>query len=105
MESPSHLRDHPVEVTLTLLATLLYCREREITDTLVELLISTVHRINARADRGGGLALTRSSPERSGCGAVCLGFGGCGVGGTDYVVVWRWLPAPPVTVTVGSPYA
>lgn len=50
MESPSHLRDHPAEVTLTLLAALLYCREREITDTLVELLISTVHRINARAE-------------------------------------------------------
>jgi hypothetical protein len=37
-------------VGLTLLAALLYCREREITDTLVELLISTVHRINARAE-------------------------------------------------------
>ncbi|MGH8880132.1 MAG: DUF4158 domain-containing protein, partial [Stackebrandtia sp.] len=50
VEAPSHLRDHPLEVTLTLLAALLYCREREITDTLVELLISTVHRINARAE-------------------------------------------------------
>jgi TnpA family transposase len=50
VESPSHLRDHPPEVTLTLLSALLYCREREITDTLVELLISTVHRINARAE-------------------------------------------------------
>jgi uncharacterized protein (DUF4415 family) len=50
VESPSHLRDHPLEVTLALLAALLYCREREITDTLVELLISTVHRINARAE-------------------------------------------------------
>ena len=50
VESPSHLRDHPLEVTLPLLAALLYCREREITDTLVELLISTVHRINARAE-------------------------------------------------------
>jgi len=37
-------------VRLTLLAALLYCREREITDTLVELLISTVDRINARAE-------------------------------------------------------
>ena len=50
VESPSHLRDHPREVTLTLLAALLYSREREITDTLVELLISTVDRINARAE-------------------------------------------------------
>ncbi|WP_202806740.1 hypothetical protein [Kribbella catacumbae] len=51
MESPSHLRDHPVELRLTLLAALLHAREREITDTLVDLLISTVHRINARAVR------------------------------------------------------
>jgi hypothetical protein len=33
-----------------LLATLLYCRDLEITDTLLELLISTVHLINARAE-------------------------------------------------------
>ncbi|MGH3518510.1 MAG: Tn3 family transposase [Haloechinothrix sp.] len=50
VEAPSHLRDHPPEVTQILLAALLYCREREITDTLAELLISTVHRINARAE-------------------------------------------------------
>jgi len=30
---------------------LLFLREREITDTLVELLISTVHRINARSEK------------------------------------------------------
>jgi hypothetical protein len=33
------------------LAALLYCREREITDTLVDLLIGTVHRIGARAEK------------------------------------------------------
>jgi hypothetical protein len=36
---------------LTLLAALLHTRLRKITDTLVELLISTVHRIGARADK------------------------------------------------------
>lgn len=52
VETPSHLReDHPEEITLTLLAALLYCRGREITDTLVDLLIATVHKINARAER------------------------------------------------------
>lgn len=52
VESPSHLRAHPNPAkTLTLLAALLHAREREITDTLVELLISTVHRINARAEK------------------------------------------------------
>jgi Domain of unknown function (DUF4158) len=51
VEAPSHLRDHPEPLMLTLLATLLHTRLREITDTLVELLISTVHRIGARADK------------------------------------------------------
>jgi hypothetical protein len=51
VESPSHLRDHPEPLRLTLFAALLHSRLREITDTLVELLISTVHRIGARADR------------------------------------------------------
>ena len=32
------------------LAAYLRCRKREITDTLVDLLIATVHRINARAE-------------------------------------------------------
>ena len=51
VESPSHLRnDHPGEVRWTLMAAYLHCREREITDGLVELLIATVHRINARAE-------------------------------------------------------
>jgi len=51
VESPSHLRDHAEPLMLTLLAALLHSRLREITDTLVELLISTVHRIGARADK------------------------------------------------------
>ena len=51
VEAPSHLRDHPRPLMLTLLAALVYEREREITDTLADLLISTVHRIGARAER------------------------------------------------------
>lgn len=51
VESPSHLRTHPVALRVTLLAALLHERERQITDTLVELLISTVHRIGARAEK------------------------------------------------------
>lgn len=51
IEAPSHLRTHPHELRLTLLAALVHTREEEVTDTLVDLLISTVHRINARADR------------------------------------------------------
>jgi TnpA family transposase len=51
VESPSHLRDHPPPLRQTLLAALVHTRLREITDALVELLIATVHRIGARADR------------------------------------------------------
>ncbi|MFJ9208382.1 DUF4158 domain-containing protein [Streptomyces sp. NPDC102264] len=39
-ESPSHLRTHPLPLRVTLLAALLHQREREIADSLVELLIS-----------------------------------------------------------------
>jgi TnpA family transposase len=51
VEAPSHLRAHPEPTKYTLLAALLYCRERELTDTLVDLLLATVHRINARAEQ------------------------------------------------------
>lgn len=49
--APSHLRRFSPEVRHVLLAALLFQRQREITDTLVELLNSTVHRINARAEK------------------------------------------------------
>ncbi len=51
VESPSHLRTHPMPLRLTLLAALLHERKREITDTLVDLLIATLHRISARAEK------------------------------------------------------
>lgn len=51
VQSPSHFREFAPQTRWVLLAALLVEREREITDTLVELLISTVHAINARADR------------------------------------------------------
>jgi hypothetical protein len=48
---PSDLRTAPPAVRLTLLASLCWLRASEITDTLVDLLIGLVHKINARADR------------------------------------------------------
>jgi hypothetical protein len=51
VQAPSHFRDFAPPTRWALLAALLVERQREITDTLVELLISTVHAINARADR------------------------------------------------------
>ena len=51
VESPSHLKRHDEPVRLVLLAALVYQRQREITDTLVGLLDSTIHKINARAEK------------------------------------------------------
>jgi hypothetical protein len=53
-KSPSHLRrrlPNSPQSAVTLLAALLAEREREVTDSLVDLLIATVHRIGARAER------------------------------------------------------
>lgn len=51
VESPSHLREHPQATKLALLCALLVLREREVTDTLAQLLISTIQRINAHAEK------------------------------------------------------
>ena len=50
VESPVHLREHPQPTKLALLCALLYTRERDVTDSLAQLLIATVHRINAHAE-------------------------------------------------------
>ncbi|MEU6739620.1 hypothetical protein [Streptosporangium sandarakinum] len=50
VSSPSHLRRHSHELRVMLPTAYLHRRRREITDTLVDLLITTVRRINARAD-------------------------------------------------------
>ena len=51
IESPSHLRTRQPATRLVLLAALIHLRQREITDTLVELLNSIIHKINAGADK------------------------------------------------------
>jgi hypothetical protein len=50
VESPVHLREHPQPTKLALLCALLHLREQEVTDALAQLLISTIHRINARSE-------------------------------------------------------
>jgi hypothetical protein len=50
VESPVHLREHPQPTRLALPCALLALREREVTDALAQLLIATVHRINAHAE-------------------------------------------------------
>ena len=49
-EPPRELRRHPPEMRYTLLAALCWQRQREITDTLVELLMHIAHRVGVRAE-------------------------------------------------------
>jgi Domain of unknown function (DUF4158) len=51
VEEPYELRRHPPPLRMSLLAAFSYLRGRELTDTLVELLIELIHRIGARAER------------------------------------------------------
>lgn len=50
-ESPSHIRQHPQAIRMTLLAALVFQRAQEVTDALVTLLIQIVHRIGKRAEK------------------------------------------------------
>ncbi|MCE8429689.1 MAG: Tn3 family transposase [Candidatus Methanoperedens sp.] len=51
VEDLSEIRRHPNPVRYTLLSAFCYQREQEITDTLIELLITLIHKIGARAKR------------------------------------------------------
>jgi len=51
VEASFELRRHPEPLRLTWLAAFAYVRGRAITDSLVELLIETIHHIGARAER------------------------------------------------------
>jgi hypothetical protein len=50
-EAPYELRRHPEAARLTWLAVFVHLRGRTLTDDLVDLLIETIHRIGARAER------------------------------------------------------
>jgi TnpA family transposase len=51
VEAAYELRRHPEPLRLTLLAAFGHLRQRELTDSLIDLLLNTVHRIGARAER------------------------------------------------------
>jgi hypothetical protein len=50
-ESPSELRAHPDPIRATLLAAFCVLRSGELTDSLIDLLVQTVHKIGAKAER------------------------------------------------------
>ncbi len=56
-EKPRDLRRHPPDIRYTLLAALCWQRQRQITDTLVDLLIQIAHRIGVRAEEKLDVAL------------------------------------------------
>ena len=51
VEAPYELRRHPEPLRLSLLAAFCHLRSRELTDTLVDLLLDLIHRIGAKAER------------------------------------------------------
>jgi hypothetical protein len=51
VEAPHELRRHPAALRLSWLAAFAFLRARTLTDDLVDLLIETIHRIGARAER------------------------------------------------------
>lgn len=51
VEPPSALRAHPDAIRLTLLAALGHLRSREITDTLLDLLVQLIHQLGSRAEQ------------------------------------------------------
>jgi hypothetical protein len=51
VEAPYELRRHPEALRMSLLAVFCHCRRRELTDSLVDVLLELIHRIGARAER------------------------------------------------------
>jgi hypothetical protein len=51
VEAPSELRAHAPALRATLVATLCWLRRREVTDSLVDLLIQVIHKIGVRAEK------------------------------------------------------
>src|SRR5437870_7397792 len=50
-EAPNELRAHTPALRATLVASLCWLRSREVTDSLVDLLIQVIHKINVRAEK------------------------------------------------------
>lgn len=98
LEAPSHLRRHREPLTLTLLAALVHQREREATHTLVELLIVTVHRIGAHAERRVTDELVNAFERVSGKENVLLSMAEAALENPDGAVRAGVFPA----VTVGE---
>lgn len=67
VESPSRMRVHPVQLQQAKLVPLLFCRQQEIVDALVMSVVSTVHRISARANRRVTTDLVTRSRTWPGC--------------------------------------
>jgi hypothetical protein len=94
-EAPSHLRRHGSELRVTLLAAYLHCRRREIIDALVDLLITTVQRINARADTVVTGEFVAELKRVSGKENILFKMTGAALEGPDKIVSEVIYPAVP----------
>jgi len=92
VESLSHMREHPVPLQQAMLAALLVCRQQESTDALVTLLVSTVHRIGARANRRVTTELVNEFKKVSGKESLLFRVAEAAVGRPDDTVRAGRLP-------------
>ncbi|MFE7245344.1 Tn3 family transposase [Streptomyces sp. NPDC057580] len=83
---PSDFRDTAEDARITLLATLCSSRQAEITDSLVELLIALVHKINARAERRVERQLTAELKKVRGKEGILFKLADAAIGKPDEVV-------------------
>jgi hypothetical protein len=95
-ESPSHLRRRQDEaLKVSLLAAYLFCRRREIIDALVDLLITTVQRINAHAETKVSKEFLAELQRVSGKEDILYRMTGAALDGPDERVSEVIYPAVP----------
>ncbi|MEU0634018.1 hypothetical protein [Streptomyces sp. NPDC005989] len=83
---PSDFRDTAEDARITLLAALCSSRHAEITDSLVELLVALVHKINARAERRVERQLTAELKKVRGKEGILFKLADAAIGKPDEVV-------------------
>ncbi|MGW7260688.1 Tn3 family transposase [Streptomyces sp. NPDC054834] len=83
---PSDFRDTAEDVRITLLAALCSCRQAEITDALVDLLVALVQKINTRAERRVERQLTAELKKVRGKEGILFKLADAAIGKPDEIV-------------------
>jgi hypothetical protein len=93
VEVPRELRRHPDAARMTWLAAFVHLRARTLTDDMVDLLIDTVHRIGARAERKVEKELLEDLKRVSGKQNLLFNLADATLAQPDGVVQRRGLPS------------